>query len=378
MLFTPDGSMGAHSVSSCKPDSTALDPRHARQPVLIVDDEIRAEDALVRLLAFEGFDVVCTTSGVDALSRVRSTPFDAMVLDLHLPDMLGLMVLSELRRGGVAVPVVAVTGWYGENRHEEACLALGAGAFLRKPLDESVLAATLRGVIAAHATPPPPPTPARMYCRQPSVCRPGIGSPADNEDRLRMHHERALCGDDTAADCIVADLLPSLRKRLRPAFLMTPKDWIHDAVVDALLEYRSRPARYEASRGMTLTGYLLFAARRNLLNRLDSEARRGRHETIASADSVPEPALAAPPLVPPSNDLPMAIAIPENDFTEPERLVLQLWRAGERRTTVYAKALGLDSLPFSEQCVRVKRIKDCVVQRVRRWVRRGGGTDAKG
>lgn len=74
----------------------------------------------------------------------------------------------------------------------------------------------------------------------------------------------------------------------------------------------------------------------------------------------------------------MTIAIPENHFTEPERVVLQLWRAGERRTRVYAQALGLDSLPFSEQRLRVKRIKDCVVQRVRRWARRRGGTDANG
>lgn len=285
MLFTSDISMGADSVSPDKPDSTTLAPRRARPLVLVVDDEIREDDALVRLLAFEGFDAVCTTSGVDALARVRSTPFDAMVLDLHLCDMLGLTVLSELRRGGVAVPVVAVTGWYLEDGHEEACLALGAGAFLRKPLDESVLAATLRGVIGAHGIPPPPPASARMDCRRSCVCRPGIESPADDEDRLRMHHERAVSGDDTAAEWIVADLLPSLRQRLRPAFLKTPKDWIHDAVVDALLEYRARPARYDASRGMTLSGYLLFAARRNLLNRLDSEARRGRHETIAPADS---------------------------------------------------------------------------------------------
>jgi hypothetical protein len=72
------------------------------------------------------------------------------------------------------------------------------------------------------------------------------------------------------------------------------------------------------------------------------------------------------------------IAIPENHFSEPERIVLQLWRTGERRTPVYAQALGLESLPFSEQRVRVKRIKDCVVQRVRRWVRRSSDTDKNG
>jgi DNA-directed RNA polymerase specialized sigma24 family protein len=190
-----------------------------------------------------------------------------------------------------------------------------------------------------------------------------------------VHHEQALSGDDTAVDWIVAELLAPLRYQLRKGFSTAPKDWIHDAVVDALLEYRTRPGRYDMSRGISLSRYLLFAARRNLINRLSSEARRGGHETTVPADRLPEPAVHAPQAV--SGESSATIPIPENDFSEPERIVLQLWRTGERRTRIYAQALKLSSLPANEQRIHVKRIKDRVVQRVRRWARRSDGTDTR-
>lgn len=369
------GAGKADSVSPDTPDSTDGSPR-ARPWVLLVDDEVRDSDALVRLLAFEGFDVVCTPSGAGALAHVRSTLFDAMVLDLHLPDILGLSVLSELRRAGVALPVVVVTGWYFDDGREEACLAMGAGAFLRKPLDDSVLAAELRRVIGAQAIPTPPLACAPTDGGWSVHPRHSMEVRGDDGDALRVYHDRAVSGDDTAPDRIAATLLPSLQQRLRKAFPTTPEEWIHDAVVDALMEYHARPARYDASRGTPLRQFLLFAARRNVLDRRDSEARRRGHETIVPSDTLSELGGAAPEVVP--SDFSATIAVPEDDFTEAERTVLHLWRAGERRTRVYAEALGRGSLPFAEQRVHVKRLKDRVVQRARRWARGKEGVNPNG
>jgi CheY-like chemotaxis protein len=294
-----------------------------------------------------------------------------MVLDLHLPDILGLQVLSELRSARIALPIVVVTGWYFDDGRKEACLAMGAGAFLQKPLDDSVLAAALRLVIAAQAIPTPPlacaPTDGggSVHPQQSMEVR------ADDGDALRVYHDRAVSGDDTAAERIVATLLPSLQQRLRKAFPTTPKDWIYDAVVDALREYHARPARFDVSRGTPLSQFLLFAARRNVLDRRDAEARRRGRETIVPSDTLAELAGAAPEMLP--AECSTTIAVPEGDFTEAERSVLHLWRAGERRTRVYAEALGLGSLPLAEQRVHVKRLKDRVVQRVRRCARGGEG-----
>lgn len=367
------GAGEADSVSPDTPDSGGSLRAHPR--VLVVDDEIQENDALVRLLAFKGFDVVCTPSGAGALAHVRSTPFDAMVLDLHLRDILGLQVLSELRGAGIALPIVVVTGWYFDDGREEACLAMGAGAFLQKPLDDSVLAAALRRVIAAKTIPTP-----QLACaptdRGGSVHpRPSMEVRGVDGDALRVYHDRAVSGDDTAAERIVATLLPTLQQRLHKAFPTTPNDWIHDAVVDALREYHGSPARYDVSRGTSLSQFLLFAARRNVLNRRDAEARRRGHETIVPSAILVKLAGAAPERV--LGECSTTIAVAEDEFTEAERTVLQLWRAGERRTRVYAEALGCGSSPFAEQRAHVKRIKDRVVQRVRRWARRDGDVEPK-
>jgi hypothetical protein len=174
-----------------------------------------------------------------------------------------------------------------------------------------------------------------------------------------------LLVDDEIRDA--RTLLPSLQQRLRRAFPTTPKEWIYDAVVDALVEYHMRPARYDVSRGISLGRFLLLAARRNVLDRRDSEARRRGHETNVPSDTLSELGGAAPEVVP--SDSSATIAVPEEDFAEAERTVLYLWRSGERRTRVYAEALGRSSLPFAEQRLHVKRLKDRVVQRVRRYAR---------
>jgi CheY-like chemotaxis protein len=356
----------------------AADPGIARPRVLFIDDEVREEDALVRLLALEGFDVVCATSGAEALDRARSSVFAAIVLDLHLRDILGLTVLSELRRTGTAVPVVIVTGWYLDDGHENASAALGAAAFLRKPVDASALAGTLRAAIAAPAAPlPPAPVPAAQT-RSPS-------GPRDTErarkrpsdDLLSGLRQYAMCGDDAAVDQILTALLPVLRQRLRAAFATAEDDWIHDAAVDALMEYRARPDRYDPARGVPLSGYLLLAARRNLINRLDKERRRTAHEETGAAAPLPEPRAPADRDTQGSASGPPKIRMADVAFTESERTVLRLLRAGERRTDVYAMALGLGAFSVAEQRVRVKQIKNRLMQRIRRLVltaRLGWGT----
>jgi DNA-binding NarL/FixJ family response regulator len=86
---------------------------------------------------------------MDGLARAIGSSWDVIALDLHLPDVLGITVLSELRQHDVTAPVIVMTGWYLNTGHDEAAVALGAAGFVRKPIEVEELGGLLRS--AAHA-----------------------------------------------------------------------------------------------------------------------------------------------------------------------------------------------------------------------------------
>jgi DNA-binding response OmpR family regulator len=105
--------------------------------------------------------VTCALSGGTGLELAVSAAFDAILLDLKLPDILGMTVLSELRRLRISVPVLVVTGYFLETDHDRRALQLGAAAFLRKPLlNVEELPTIIRDTVARHV--PQPSAPARL------------------------------------------------------------------------------------------------------------------------------------------------------------------------------------------------------------------------
>jgi adenylate cyclase len=100
--------------------------------VLVVDDETTVRETLTEYLAFEGWDVVGAGSGLDALRLLAQKPFDAVVLDLAMPQLGGLATLQAMRDFISDAHVVVVTAEIAADIHERA-LALGATAVLTKP-----------------------------------------------------------------------------------------------------------------------------------------------------------------------------------------------------------------------------------------------------
>ena len=110
--------------------------------IAIVDDDESVRNSLVRLLQAAGWSARGYTSGLDFLENWRIDKPDCVVLDLQMPNLSGADVQRALNRAGAHFPVIIVTAHESPDAREE-CLRAGAAAFLRKPLDESMLLDTL-------------------------------------------------------------------------------------------------------------------------------------------------------------------------------------------------------------------------------------------
>src|SRR5919197_1595471 len=83
--------------------------RQAAMRILVTEDEPRILSFLARGLEAEGFSVDSAADGAEALRRVGGARYDLVVLDLLLPRVNGLTVLSELRRTQPELPVVILS-----------------------------------------------------------------------------------------------------------------------------------------------------------------------------------------------------------------------------------------------------------------------------
>jgi len=115
--------------------------------ILIVDDDAAVRAALERTLSGEGLTVETVSDAFQALDLMDQRPQDAVLLDLKMPGMDGLGLLDNLRRRGLEIPVVILTG-HGDAFTSRQCLEAGATAFLTKPPDRSELLLAVKGAVA--------------------------------------------------------------------------------------------------------------------------------------------------------------------------------------------------------------------------------------
>ncbi len=113
--------------------------------VLIVDDEKNILLTLSRALRMEGYEVDVAGSGKLALERARTKSYDAVLLDVRLPDLDGLEVLRQLRVDQ-DVPVLVMSG-HGNIDTAVAATKSGALDFLEKPIGSERLLVSLAGAI---------------------------------------------------------------------------------------------------------------------------------------------------------------------------------------------------------------------------------------
>ena len=120
--------------------------------ISVVDDDESVRKALGRLLSSLDYQAETFDSGRAFLDSLADRCPDFLVLDLHMPGLSGLDVLQQLSRTCVGVRAIIITA-YDEPETQTQCLAAGALAYLRKPLDEQVLLGAIRTTEGHNARP---------------------------------------------------------------------------------------------------------------------------------------------------------------------------------------------------------------------------------
>jgi DNA-binding response OmpR family regulator len=113
--------------------------------ILLVEDDVRLAEMLSEYLGQAGFGVTVAALGAAALEQLSATDFDAVVLDLMLPDMDGLEVCRRLRARN-DTPVLMLTA-RGDAIDRIVGLELGADDYLPKPFEPRELLARLRAIV---------------------------------------------------------------------------------------------------------------------------------------------------------------------------------------------------------------------------------------
>ncbi len=114
--------------------------------VLVVEDDALLGDAIQAGLRQAGYAVDWMKDGVAAEQALSTEPYAAAVLDIGLPRLSGLEVLSRMRSRNIAIPVLILTA---RDTVDDRIKGLDAGAddYLVKPFDMGELAARLRALI---------------------------------------------------------------------------------------------------------------------------------------------------------------------------------------------------------------------------------------
>jgi two-component system copper resistance phosphate regulon response regulator CusR len=121
--------------------------------ILIVEDEPKTAAYLKKGLIESGFVVDVATDGASGLHQALENAYDVIVCDVMLPRLDGWSVLSRLREGAVAVPVILLTARDAVADRVKG-LELGADDYLVKPFAFSELLARIRNAVRRGASRP--------------------------------------------------------------------------------------------------------------------------------------------------------------------------------------------------------------------------------
>ena len=114
--------------------------------ILIVDDEQIVRESLTNWLKEESYQVEAAENGTLALEKIRQSPFQVVLLDLKMPGMDGIQVLTELKKDFPDIEVIIMTAYGSVNTAVEAIKA-GAYDYIVKPFDPEEVALLIKKIL---------------------------------------------------------------------------------------------------------------------------------------------------------------------------------------------------------------------------------------
>jgi DNA-binding response OmpR family regulator len=126
-----------------------MDP--TKYTILVVDDEELIRRFIVAFLSQLGYSSVTATDGADALDKMKGNKIDAVITDIKMPNMDGIILTREIsaRYPGVAVMVMTA---FDEEYSAGTAISLGAREFIKKPFSPEEFAIRLNKMIGDAET----------------------------------------------------------------------------------------------------------------------------------------------------------------------------------------------------------------------------------
>ena len=119
--------------------------------VLVVDDDANTRNMLLAVLRQAGFAADAAASGDEALSRLETTDYSAVVLDVRMPGVSGIEVIRRMASTGRHHKCVVLMSAGTESLLDDAPSAL-VHTKLRKPFDINDVVEAVRGCVESHGT----------------------------------------------------------------------------------------------------------------------------------------------------------------------------------------------------------------------------------
>ena len=113
--------------------------------ILIVEDEPAITDTIQYALETDGFETVCLSAGMPVIDLLEREAVDLIVLDIGLPDVNGLELCKEIRKGH-AVPIIFLTA-RADEVDRVVGLEIGADDYVTKPFSPRELVARVKAVL---------------------------------------------------------------------------------------------------------------------------------------------------------------------------------------------------------------------------------------
>ena len=124
-----------------------------RERILVIDDETNIVNSLKEILSDEGYDVLITEDGLNALDIIQSDPPDLLLLDVWLPGMDGIEVLKTVKTYHPEIEVLVMSG-HGTIDTAVKATKLGAFDFIEKPFSMDSLTQSVKSALGLKKTRP--------------------------------------------------------------------------------------------------------------------------------------------------------------------------------------------------------------------------------